>query len=253
MFTKKLLKIMISSPYKIDNEILFNNHLKYMENRLINYTPTIPKKSDYVAMILELRNFEYMETILKTVIYYLNETKSKNKWGLQIFHGEKNKKQIESITKNWKNIQLVNLNINDITKLDYSNLLKTTDFWEKVNGKKILTFQTDSILLRSGIDEFLEFDYVGAPWKKSKDGYFVGNGGLSLRTKDRMIEITKEHNNITEEWEDTFFVKHLKGNGVADIETASRFSMEDVFYPNPLGIHNPIKINTNLLKKVLLF
>jgi len=232
---------------------IWNRHLENMKKKLVDYTPSLPVDSDYFAIIVELRNYEHMETVLKTVIYYLNKTKSKIKWGLQIFHGEKNKKQIESITKNWKNVQLVNLNINDITKLEYSNLLKTTDFWEKVNGKKILTFQTDSILLRSGIDEFLEFDYVGAPWKKSKDGYFVGNGGLSLRTKDRMIKITKEHNNITEEWEDTFFVKHLKGNGVADIETASRFSIEDVFYQNPLGVHNPIKINTDLLKKVLSF
>jgi hypothetical protein len=44
----------------------------------------------------------------------------------------------------------------------------------------------------------------------------------------------------------------MEGNGVADIETAMKFSMEDVFSPNPLGVHNPIRhIGPEQLKKVL--
>ena len=88
----------------------------------------------------------------------------------------------------------------------------------------------------------------------SKEGYFVGNGGLSLRNKDKMIEIctlNDDKSNIP--LEDIFFVKNLKGEGVADIETAYNFSMEDIFSEHAMGLHNPIKIDPNLLEKVLLF
>ena len=43
-------------------------------------------------------------------------------------------------------------------------------------------FQTDTILLRYGIDEFLSknLNYLGAPYRK-RENTFIGNGGLSLR------------------------------------------------------------------------
>jgi len=43
-------------------------------------------------------------------------------------------------------------------------------------------------LLRTGIEEFYEWDYVGAPWKFQQHG---GNGGLSLRNPKAMIEVIK--------------------------------------------------------------
>jgi hypothetical protein len=64
------------------------------------------------------------------------------------------------------------------------------------------------------------------------------------------------NDNITlsdrKELEDIYFMKYMEGNGVVDIETAMKFSMEDVFSPNPLGVHNPIRhIGPEQLKKVL--
>jgi hypothetical protein len=185
-------------------------------------------------------------------MYYLED--SSKKWGLQIFHGTKNIEQILSITKNWDNVSLMNLGTDNLTKREYNDMMMTTDFWNKVKGKKILSFQNDSILIKGGIDKFLKYDYIGAPWIKPKEGYFVGNGGLSLRNKDKMIEIctlNDDKSNIP--LEDIFFVKNLKGEGVADIETAYNFSMEDIFSEHAMGLHNPIKIDPNLLEKVLLF
>jgi hypothetical protein len=130
--------------------------------------------------------------------------------------------------------------------------METVDFWKKVKGKKTLIFQTDSLLLRDGIDEFLNYDYIGAPWRKPKENQWVGNGGLSLRTVSKMIEICENYPTEEQILEDIYFMKHMKGNGVADIETAMKFSMEDVFSPNPLGVHNPIRhIEPEQLRKVL--
>jgi hypothetical protein len=241
---------MIDLPYKIENEKLFKKYLKHMEVKLSNYTPLIPIDSEHFAVITEPRISEDMLPILKTFMYCLNETNSNIKWGLQIFHGIDNEDFIKEITKGW-NVHLEKVEVNDFSKIEFNTYYKSLNFWERVKGKKVLCFQIDSILLRSGIDEFLEYDYIGAPWIKSKENYFVGNGGLSLRTKERMIELSKNYFAPTPEWEDIFFVKHLENKNVADVETAMKFSVEDVYSPNPLGIHNPIKIPTNLLKNLL--
>lgn len=231
---------------------IWNKHLENMKKKLVDYVPSLPVDSDYFAVIVEPRIDENIETIIKTVMYYLED--SHKKWGLQIFHGTKNVEQILSITKNWNNVSLINLGKDNLTKREYNDMMMTTDFWNKVKGKKILSFQNDSILLKGGIDQFLKYDYIGAPWVKPKEGYFVGNGGLSLRNKDKMIEICKLNNDKSNiPLEDIFFVKNLKGEGVADIETAYNFSMEDIFSEHAMGLHNPIKIDPNLLEKMLLF
>jgi hypothetical protein len=231
---------------------IWNKHLENMKKKLIDYVPSLPVDSDYFAVIVEPRIDENIETIMKTVMYYLED--SSKKWGLQIFHGTKNIEQILNITKNWNNVSLVNLDKDNLTKREYNDMMMTTDFWNKVKGKKILSFQNDSILLKGGIDQFLKYDYIGAPWIKPKEGYFVGNGGLSLRNKDKMIEICELNNDKSNiPLEDIFFVKNLKGDGVADIETAYNFSMEDIFSEHAMGLHNPIKIDPNLLEKMLLF
>lgn len=232
-----------------ENSILFYEYLTYMGNKLKSYIPEVTKNTNHVAVILETRKDEHLESIMKNVLYYLNETNSNIKWGLQIFHGTDNEEFVKSITKNWGEVKFNNIGTNSITKLEYSELMKTSSFWKSVYGEKILIFQSDSILLRSGIDEFLKWDYIGAPWSKPKENKWVGNGGLSLRTKSKMIEICETH--YDESWEDIFFVKYLKANELSDIESAKRFSVEDVYSPNPMGIHNPIKIDNTLLLSLL--
>ena len=185
-------------------------------------------------------------------MFYLNETNSPIKWGLQIFHGNQNKELVENIKLSLGNVVLTNIGIDNFTHTEHSRYMESVEFWRQVKGTKALIFQTDSLLLRSGIDEFLSYDYIGAPWRKPKENQWVGNGGLSLRTVSKMIEIC-ENNSVTEDiLEDIYFMKYMEGNGVADIETAMKFSMEDVFSPNPLGVHNPIRhIGPEQLKKVL--
>ncbi|KAI1268519.1 hypothetical protein F5Y18DRAFT_423880 [Xylariaceae sp. FL1019] len=54
----------------------------------------------------------------------------------------------------------------------------------------LLIFQTDSILCansKQNLNDFLEYDWVGAPW--NPNGRFGGNGGLSLRRVSAIIEV----------------------------------------------------------------
>ena len=232
---------------KIWEQFLIEEYLKYVE-----YTPSIPKETNYYAVIIEPRVHPDLLTVIKSTMYHLNETGSNIKWGLQIFHGNENKELVENIQLNLGNVILTNMGIDNFTHGEHSRYMESSEFWKQVKGTKTLIFQTDSLLLRSGIDDFLEYDYVGAPWRKPKENQWVGNGGLSLRTVSKMIKIC-ENNPVTEDiLEDIYFMKYMKGIGVADIETAMKFSMEDVFSPNPLGVHNPIRhIGPEQLKKVL--
>ena len=101
------------------------------------------------------------------------------------------------------------------------------------------------------IDEFLQYDFIGAPWSKTKEGKLIGNGGLSIRKKSKTIEYLKTHEPEEGVWEDIFFVKYLQDNQLPDILTAMEFSVEDIFYPYPIGVHNPINIPIHLLKLIL--
>jgi hypothetical protein len=57
----------------------------------------------------------------------------------------------------------------------YSELLCSVEFWEAIPTENILIFQEDSMICsksqRSLLD-FLEYDYIGAPWPTGR----VGNG-----------------------------------------------------------------------------
>ena len=242
----------LEKKYNEINIPIWKEHLRNMEKELEWYTPKITSDTTHYAITLEPRIHEDIYITMKTCMYYLNETNSNIKWGLQIFCGSENYDYFKDMVKDWGDVDIVNLGMVDLTKIEYNKLFRDVEFWKKVKGDKVFTFQLDSILLRSGIDEFLDYDYIGAPWRKPKEGSYVGNGGLSLRTRDVMLEISATNKVEEVIWEDIYFVKYLKGRGVADVDDAKRFSMEDIYHPNPLGVHYPIKyIEPVLLKKVL--
>lgn len=230
---------------------LIEKYLNDFIKKIGKYNPTLPSETNYYAVIVEPRIDPKMLSIIKNHLFFLNETNSNIKWGLQVFHGIDNREYVYDILKDIKNVKYVNTGVKDFTKIEYNQYIKSNDFWSLVEGEKILTFQLDTLLLRFGIDEFLDYDYIGAPWSKPKENRFIGNGGLSLRTKDVMLEITKNHKDYDPRWEDIFFVKWIDEHNLPDIETAMKFSTETLFHPNTFGLHNPINISPHLLDLIL--
>lgn len=119
---------------------------------------------------------------------------------------------------------------------EYNLTLTNPKFWEILyDYERVVIFQHDSMILRDGIGEFLQWDYVGSPWKFQQHG---GNGGLSLRNPKVMLSLCKKH-----EWnqavgnEDVFFCNLMNGNGLASREACSRFSCETIFQLGTLGTH----------------
>jgi hypothetical protein len=91
-------------------------------------------------------------------------------------------------------------------------------------------------------DEFLEFDYIGAPWP-SEIKNAVGNGGFSLRSRRLMRMLADshiEHFHPEDAVICQVYRESLEKNGIrfADFDTAFRFSVELGEPPGPtLGFH----------------
>lgn len=73
-----------------------------------------------------------------------------------------------------------------VPKFDWEgyNRFLVCEIWRYVTTSHLLVCQWDGHVLDSAgwTDEFLQYDYIGAPWTY-RDGSNVGNGGFSLRSK----------------------------------------------------------------------
>jgi hypothetical protein len=200
-----------------------------------------------VAVIVEPREHEFLVPVVNNIIDNVPEYTK-----IQIFHGTKNldyiKKHFDNLIKSNK-IILTNLNVETLTINDYNLLLTSSDFWNKINKENILIFQTDSCMCSKSsnkIEEFLKYDYVGAPWKHLPD-MNGGNGGFSLRKKSKMLEIISK-NNYNNENEDVYFSKYSTNTPNRDL--SKKFSVEGIYYDFPIGIHKPW-VKNHLSKKDL--
>lgn len=220
--------------------------------RQLNHNPIPTQKLD-VAVIVEPREHKYL---VRVVMNILNNTSNYVK--IQIFHGTMNENfimtsELAKYVVNGK-ILLTNLGVPNLTIKDYNNLLVSTNFWNSIDGENILIFQTDSCICsksRHTIDEYLQYDYVGAPWEKnSKDKHkYGGNGGFSFRKKSAMLSVINKFP-YNKEHEDVYFSR--KDIKYPPYKVAKTFAVEHVFYDAPFGIHKAYKYQSkNKLNNML--
>jgi hypothetical protein len=105
----------------------------------------------------------------------------------------------------------------------------------------LLIFQSDTIIFpkhKDLINKFLEYHYVGAPWP-NKWPAPLGNGGLSLRKKSKMLEIIQK-NPYRGQPEDVYFSTPRNVTlYTPTYEEALTFSVENVFSAISFGCHQP--------------
>ena len=104
--------------------------------------------------IVEPRKHE----LLPYVLYNMARIYGGTDVSLYIFHGNKNIDYINSIIKDWSNVQLVNLNVDNLTINDYNILLTSKSFYYNYKSKYDLIFQTDSIIRRKIDQDFFNYD-----------------------------------------------------------------------------------------------
>ena len=130
----------------------------------------------------------------------------------------------------------------------YSQFLVDPWLWDQLAPfEKVLLFQSDSILCANSartVDEFLVWDFIGAPIAP-----FLGsgyNGGLSIRNRTLMLDIIKgsqaELRRKKPEYEDRWYYKKMlmmRDVKLPHPSLASDFAVESWYNLRPLGYHQP--------------
>lgn len=142
-------------------------------------------------------------------------------------------------------------------------------------AEHVLTFQADSILCANSplrVDDFLQYDFVGAPIDPTLgkgEGY---NGGLSLRNRSMMLDIVTKASWYSERrhakdprepsviFEDQWVYKKMTelpvypdgrpGARLPPIDIAKTFSVESIWYDTPLGYQQVGKWQDDEMDKV---
>jgi hypothetical protein len=248
----------VSTDFIID-ERFFKEHYPYWNLYLNLYSKNklenIKKINDTnkFCVIIEPRKHFQLLPVIRNFMSLLKT------WGLIIYHGTENEDFVKEKCKEYDNIYFENLNVSNLTINDYSNLLSESNFYlhikEKYNCSHILLFQVDTLLFKGedDINNFLKYDYVGAPWIWANTPP-VGNGGLSLRNIDKMIYITKNFKNNKEcpVPEDIFICFKCYENNfiMPDIYTAGLFSSEGIYNSESCGVHG-FFLKNNLNYRIL--
>ena len=187
----------------------------------------------YFAVIVEPREHPNFEFVCKTILRFTNSD-----WGLHVFHGTSNESFVKSKLQDIPHIRYTNLNVSNLSIHDYNKLLSSSWFYEQIQCTKCLIFQTDSCLLKEGIQDFIQYDYIGAPWPFHNNR--VGNGGFSIRDVEKCKLICTQFQRPIHMNEDVFFsiaMEKIEAN-IAPYEQACAFSCENIpAYSLPLGVH----------------
>lgn len=200
----------------------------------------------YTAVIVEPRKHIALNLVLSNFNKNLNDD-----WKFLIYHGNLNEEFIREIiiANGMENrCKMISLNVDNLSINCYNKLLYSHFFYENIDTDFFLIFQTDTLIsnkYKDNIYNFLNYHYVGAPWKNLNK---VGNGGLSLRKKSKMIEMTTKggyiKNNGEFHYEDRFFTNTTGDNididlNIPNVEEAKQFSVETIFSDNSFGLHKP--------------
>ena len=195
----------------------------------------------YTAVIVEPRKHTALEFVLRNFLTNLSA-----EWKIIVFHGTENIAFVNAIVTSLRTnrISMVNLHVRNLTLPSYSRLLTTPAFYQHIPTEMFLVFQTDTMIFaeqKDLINTFLHYDYVGAPWHgapTSRAGLRIGNGGLSLRRKSKMLEIIRTEPYLGEP-EDVYFCNSRVPLNVPSVDEAMQFSVEHIFHPTSFGCHKP--------------
>lgn len=152
--------------------------------------------------------------------------------------------------------ELLKTNPHLLPSLNYSLFMSSPSFWKVFNGyERVLVFQMDSIIFKNGIEEFMKWDYVGAPCYNFYKEQTIQNGGLSLRNPRIMEYIGRYHgwntdlSDLVEVGkystgsffaEDIFFTLRMIKYGIgnyAPLDVAKKFSVESKLEWGTFGGH----------------
>jgi hypothetical protein len=193
--------------------------------------------SAFTAVIVEPRRHSALAFVLKNM-----ELSLPDGWKILIFHGNTNGEFVQEIIDDMefpsRFLKPISLDVDNLTIAQYNSMLMSSAFYKCIPTETMLIFQTDTMILEpTYLNAFLSYDYVGAPWKSGG----VGNGGLSVRKKTKMLTITQTVMPFQSNEDVYFAFQTIVPLFKPSFQEAQKFAVETVFYEQPFGIHAPWK------------
>ncbi len=238
-------------------------HLPYIRHLALPDIPCapLPAPQSLEAVLVEFRVLPHLEFVIRNCMLKLGP-----RWSHTIVCGRLNGDWMRALAQSiHPHIRvLVFEEVDNLTPNEYSPFLAQRALWEALQGDKLLLYQEDTCLFRTNIDDFLEWDYIGAPYRRRQNdtAHGVGNGGLSLRSRQVMLDVidkvpygaTESHltmyNSSTLQYmrnaqllnppEDIYFARSMEVHGLGRLATwdaAYRFSSESFLNPQSCGGH----------------
>jgi hypothetical protein len=194
----------------------------------------------YTAIIVETSEAPSLKFVLTNIVTNLSD-----EWGIVVCHGNRNIKYIQDIISTLPNrFFMKHVPVDSMNIQQYNTFLKSPFFFEYIPTEMFLIFQKDSMIIpryKDKINDFMNYDYVGAPWKTPYlgKGNEVGNGSFSLRRKSKMVYILN-HSKDTSSSEELFYScpKDIRLSKPSSSE-ASLFSIETILVPHSFGCSKP--------------
>ncbi|KAL9603933.1 MAG: hypothetical protein Q9219_000871 [cf. Caloplaca sp. 3 TL-2023] len=182
-------------------------------------------------------------------------------WPIRVFHSAKNRESLTTSPAFQRQTSSGHITLHQLPSnitlndhLSVSKFFATPWIYQQLApARHLLFFQTDSILCANSprmVEDFLQYDFIGAPIDRK---YGQGmNGGLSLRNRERVLEVLDRFNYTGDpqddsKWEDQWFVHKMEklptgphsepGANLPTPEVAARFSVESIWHDEPFGLH----------------
>jgi len=229
---KKLASFIIETRYFEDFGDICHEHLK-----------KLPKDKDLFIYTSEENKEKYKKQLNK----------------LKIKHTFKDYNQNTEVPLDIRYINGMNQLLEDSkikALLNMCIVMTNPDFWKDYfNYERVLIFQRDSRILREGIEEFMIYDYIGAPCYNFVKDKTIQNGGFSLRNPRTMeyicrmyglkldlmdLMVVGQYSSASFFAEDIFFCLRMIKYDVgllAPIEISKKFSAECKFELETFGYH----------------
>jgi hypothetical protein len=217
---------------------------KFKENYL--QKQVILKKA---IILIEFKQHPYFKKAIDNILKY----KSKD-WQLIVLTG----KNIDTGLLPQNNVIYKKIQRNNITQLDYDKLLKTKEFWDKIDAEHIQIIKIDSTFCNKlkDLDDYIKFEYIGCSYPTTGwNNKSRGLGSFSLRKKSFMIDCINSYPDLVKTSypkEDAFYsmclVDKMNNNNYNDPTQLdiNNYCVEHVFDKNQEA---PLGMNVSYIKK----
>lgn len=229
---------------------------RYLDQIRRIQVPNIVQGCSNEAVFIEMRSLPHAEYIIRNAVLKLGTG-----WSFTVICGQQNKEYMHDMcAKIHPAINMIVAPYDNLMPHEYNQYLSSAPFWQQLTGDKVLIYQEDSCIFRTNINEFLQWDYIGAAWPLTNNDTpnRVGNGGLSLRSRQCMLDVIAARgimdtsynsstvaymtaNGLTVPPEDVYFSKTMQELGIGTVapwKDAVRFSTESILDKNSFGGHN---------------